>query len=186
MDAFVGEVRIFGFNFAPYSWAFCNGAILPISQYAALFSLIGTYFGGNGSTNFALPNLQGSNPLGVGSGPGLTPRTLGEQVGSRTVTLLAAQSAIHNHSLQVFEEGPITTTTDTPGPTVGVSRLISVPAGGGHATVKTVLSAGPPNTTRSPASAVSLAGGGQAHDNNQPWLATNFCICLSGTFPTRS
>jgi microcystin-dependent protein len=184
MDSFVGEVRVFGFSFAPLNWASCNGALLPISQHAALFSLIGTYFGGNGTSNFALPNLQGSTPLGVGSGPGLSPRVVGEQVGTRAVTLTAVQSAAHSHSLQVFEEGPVATTTDTPSSSVGVSRLLQV-TGGGHTNIKTFLSAGNANTTLAPTS-VSIAGGTQPHDNTQPWLAMNFCISLSGIFPPRS
>lgn len=184
MDSFVGEVRVFGFNFAPLNWALCNGALLPINQFAAVFSLLGTSFGGNGTSDFGLPNLQGSTPLGAGNGTGLSPRVVGEQVGMRTVTLTAAQSVAHHHSLQVFEENPIAGTTDTPGSSVGVSRLIQV-SGGGHANVKTFLSAGNPNTTLAPASAISNTGGSQPHDNTQPWLAMNFCISLSGVFPSR-
>jgi microcystin-dependent protein len=188
MDSFIGEVRVFGFNFAPIAWALCNGAVLPIAQYAALFSILGTSFGGNGTSNFALPNLQGSTALGAGNGPGLSPRVIGEQAGTRTATLTAAQSASHNHTLQVFEENPIVGTTDTPGPTVGVSRLIQV-AGGGHSSIKTFLSAGvpgAPGATLAPASAISVSGGSQPHSNTQPWLAMNFCISVSGVFPTRS
>ena len=183
MDSFVGEVRVFGFNFAPVNWASCNGALLPINQYAAVFSLLGTFFGGNGTSNFGLPNLQGATPLGAGNGTGLSPRVVGEQVGTRTVTLTGPQSAVHSHSLQAFEENQIAGITDTPGPTVGVSRLVQLLAGG-HSGTKTFLSAGTPGTTLAPAS-ISVSGGSQPHDNTQPWLALNFCISLAGIFPSR-
>src|ERR1700684_1715964 len=97
-DQFVAEIRIFGFTFPPTGWAYCNGQLLPISQNTALFSLLGTFYGGNGTSNFALPNLQGSMPLGQGQGPGLTPRNLGETGGSSTVTILNTQMPNHAHT----------------------------------------------------------------------------------------
>lgn len=184
MDAFLGEVRILGFNFAPQGWALCNGATLPVQQNGALFSVIGTYFGGNGQSTFCLPNFQGSTPVGVGSGPSLTPRVLGEAVGSRAVTLNAAEAPSHTHTLQVFEERSITTTVDTPSATVAVSRLVQN-AGGSVTNINTFLSAGSPNALMNPAS-ISVLGGNQPHDNTQPWLAMNFCICMSGEYPSRS
>src|ERR1700741_2523410 len=101
-DPFVAEIRIFPFNFAPKGWAFCDGQILPISQNTALFSLLGTNYGGNGTSNFALPNLQGRAPLDWGQGPGLSPRNLGEVGGETAVTVLASQMAAHSHQAEAF------------------------------------------------------------------------------------
>src|ERR1700738_1228497 len=101
-DPFLAEIRAFGFNFAPYQWALCNGQVLPISQYTALFSLIGTYYGGNGTTTFALPNLQGQIPMHWGSPPGLTATVLGETQGTENVTLISGQMPMHNHGVNTF------------------------------------------------------------------------------------
>src|SRR5580693_8987618 len=117
-DPFVGEIRVFPFNFAPNGWALCNGQILPISQYTALFSLLGTYFGGNGTTNFALPNLQGQIPMHWGSPAGLSPTVLGETQGTESVTLNTQQLPIHNHVVQTFQKSPSSgTKTNIPAPT---------------------------------------------------------------------
>ena len=104
-DQFVAEIRIFAGNFAPKGWAFCNGQVMPISQNTALFSLIGTYYGGNGTSNFALPNLQASVPIGVGQGPGLTPRDQGETGGEPAVTLLSSQLPAHSHTALASSAG---------------------------------------------------------------------------------
>ena len=114
-DQFVAEIRIFPFNFAPYGWAFCDGQILPISQNTALFSLLGTNYGGNGTSNYALPNLQGQVPMHPGQGPGLSPHVLGETGGSETVTLLEPELPSHNHNVQVKNTAP-PASNGAPGP----------------------------------------------------------------------
>ena len=173
-DPFVAEIRIFPFNFAPRGWAFCNGQLLPLSQNTALFSLLGTTYGGDGRSNFALPNLQGNFAMHPGQGPGLSLRDLGETGGSAGVTLLPGQVPAHTHQLMA------TASTTSPSPT-------------GNAMSQAVL---PPSTAvpvyRSPTNKVAMAPdavaavGGQPHNNRQPYLALNFCIALQGVFPPRS
>jgi microcystin-dependent protein len=175
-DPFLAEIRAFGFNFAPVNWLMCNGQTLPIQQYAALFSLIGTYYGGNGTTNFQLPNLQARVPMHWGTG---SPSTwvLGEQDGTSTVQLLTTQMPIHQHSVQVAEAaGGTTEATGTPGPTAWLG-----PANPSDSYV----SSGNPNATLA-VNAIGMNGGSQPHDNMQPFLTVNFCIAIYGVFPTRS
>jgi microcystin-dependent protein len=170
-DAFIGEIKMFGGNFAPRSYAFCSGQLLPIAQFDALFALIGTYYGGDGQTTFALPNLQSRIPVGTGTGPGLPTRVLGEAGGTETVTLTTAQLPAHTHALQV---------SGTPG-----SRV--VPAGGVLADAGTanVYDSGSPQVAMS-AATVAASGGSQPHDNMAPFLCVNFIICLEGIFPSRN
>ena len=171
-DPFVAEIRAFGFNFAPINWMLCNGQTLPVSQYAALYSLIGTYYGGNGTTNFQLPNLQGRVPMHWGTG---APSTwyLGEQDGTAAVQVLTTQMPMHQHSVQVAENGAGTGT-----PSSSVWLADSNPA---TAYTKT----GTLNTTLA-ANAIGMTGGSQPHDNMQPFLTVNFCIAIAGVYPTRS
>jgi microcystin-dependent protein len=179
MDPFVGEIRLFGFNFAPIGWAQCNGQILSISQNAALFSLLGTNFGGNGSSNFGLPNLQGMVPIDQGTGPGLTPFSVGETGGTTVVTLNINEMPMHTHAITAL---PINGTAETP---VANSRL-SQGHGGSRGTsypVRTYTTSAP-GTTLNPA-AVGPAGGSQPHENMQPSLVMNWCISMQGIFPAR-
>jgi microcystin-dependent protein len=170
-EPFVAEIRIFGFNFAPVGWAFCNGQILPISQNTALFSLLGTTYGGNGTSNFALPNLQGAAPLGLGQGPGLSQRDEGETGGEAALTLLVTEMPAHAH---------------TPACNPGMGDRYS-PAGSFWAT-----DAGGNNEYAPTANdkmstvALGITGAGQPHNNLQPYLVLNFCIALNGIFPPRS
>jgi microcystin-dependent protein len=170
-DQFLGEIRMFAGNFAPTGWAFCNGQILPISQNTALFSLLGTQYGGNGSSNFALPNLQGNFPLHAGQGPGLTPYVVGEATGQAAVTLLGSQMPAHNHAL-LAAPSP---TTGAAGPTVALA-----PSSNGAA----IYHAATHTQPLAPA-ALAASGGGQAHENRQAYLALNFIIALQGIFPSR-
>jgi microcystin-dependent protein len=170
-DPFVAEIRMFGFNFAPRGWAFCNGQLIPISQNTALFSLLGTNYGGDGRTNFALPNLQSASALGADQGPGLSLRSVGESGGSAAVSLLESQVPAHSHALRA-------TTTATSSNPAGAA-LAPVAAGGGEA----YRSA--PNATTFMGSDALTAAGGTAHNNRQPYLALNFCIALQGVFPPR-
>ncbi|MBL8252188.1 MAG: phage tail protein [Candidatus Competibacter sp.] len=172
-DPFVAEIRIFGFNFAPKGWAFCNGQLLPLSQNTALFSLLGTTYGGDGKTNFALPNIQGSVVMGPGQGPGLSLHDLGETGGSDTVTLLDSESPNHTHTLRIHAGDPAD--LNAPNPSRSLAR-----SNGGNAY-------GPANSlVAMSANAVSPAGGGQPHNNLQPYLTLNYCIALQGVFPPRT
>ena len=168
-DPFVAEVRIFPFNFAPRGWAFCNGQLLPLSQNTALFSLLGTTYGGDGKSNFALPNLQGSTTMHWGQGPGLSQRDLGETGGSETVTLLQSEIPSHTH------------TTAKAGSTVA---LLNSPAN--NALTKPATGNAYDSTGAGNMASLSPAGGNQPHNNMQPYLTLNFCIALQGVFPPRS
>jgi len=167
---FVGEIKIFGCNFAPRNYTFCGGQLLPISQNTALFSLLGTTFGGNGTTNFALPNLQGRAPMGFGTAPGLTPRDLGETAGSETVTLLQTEMPAHNHA--VSAQGSRADRANASGAALAVSA-------------DQVYSTASPGPLMHPQE-IGLVGGNQPHNNLQPLLTLNFCIALRGIFPARN
>jgi microcystin-dependent protein len=174
-NPFVAEIRIFCGNFAPKGWAFCNGQILPISQNTALFSLLGTTYGGDGKSNFALPNLQGSFPMHPGAGPGLTLRDLGESGGTGTVTLIASEMPTHAHA--PFASGDAATSAS---PVPGVASPVMLAA-----TSVPVYGALTEPTSLDGA-AIGPAGGNQPHENHQPYLALNFIIALQGVFPPRS
>jgi microcystin-dependent protein len=177
-NPFVGEIRCFGFNFAPLGWALCNGQLLSISQNTALFSLLGTNFGGNGTSTFGLPNLQGNVPMHWGTSPGGFNSVIGEVQGSSTVTLLSSQIPIHNHPIvsQVVAPGGAAEHAATPssGASIGPSN-----PDGLYNTSPTI------NATLSP-STIGATGGSQPHDNMQPYLTLNFCIALQGVFPARN
>lgn len=172
MDPFLAEIRMFAGTFPPKGWAFCNGQLLSISQNTALFSLLGTTYGGNGISNFALPNLQGCAPMHWGQGPGLSPRVLGESGGEATVTLLATEMPAHSHAVNC-DSGPGSQTSPANNVWAGSARG------------RPPFYADSPNTTLG-ANAVGLAGGGQPHNNRSPYLAVNFIIALQGIFPARS
>jgi microcystin-dependent protein len=175
-DQFLAEIRIFPFNFPPKGWAFCNGQLMPISQNTALFSLLGTTYGGNGTSNFALPNLQGSAPLGFGQGPGLTLRDLGEIGGEQTVTLISTEMPAHSHTAKASTSGGQDSPTNN---SWGESKLGKTPLD--------VYAANHPNTNVPMSSqALSIAGGSLPHNNMPPFLCMNFVIALQGLFPSRS
>jgi microcystin-dependent protein len=175
---FIGEVRIFGFNFAPRNYMLASGQLLSIAQHTALFSILGTTYGGNGTTNFALPNLNGTACMGNGNGAGLTPRVLGEQVGETTVTILSTEMPMHNHMMNSAVVATVTPAQlqKTPGPTALFS--FSGP-GNAYSTVAT------PAVNMSPL-AIGPTGGNQPHTNVQPFLVLNYCIAIQGLFPTRN
>jgi microcystin-dependent protein len=172
-DPFVAEIRIFPFNFAPKGWAWCDGQLMPLSQNTALFSLLGTTYGGDGKSNFALPDLQGRAPMHPGQGPGLSLHDLGETGGSETVTLLESEIPAHSHALMT---GTISASVVTPDPTVVLSR-----SQGGNAYCTTLN----PMVNMSD-QALAPAGGDQPHNNMQPYLTFFFCIALQGVFPPRT
>ena len=174
-EPFIAEIRIFAGNFAPRSWAFCDGQLLPIAQNTALFSLIGTTYGGDGRTTTGLPNLQGRAPMHPGRGPGLTARRLGERVGVEDVTLTEAQMPQHKHTLQAGGGVGIVGGGNNNDP---LNNYTSKPATGNAYASGT--------ETPMSAAAVGNTGGGQAHNNMQPYLALNFIIALQGLYPSRS
>jgi microcystin-dependent protein len=170
-DPFVAEIRIFPFTFAPRGWAFCNGQLLPISQNTALFSLLGTTYGGDGKSTFALPNLQGNAPMHPGQGPGLSLHALGESGGSQTVTLLQSEIPAHAHSVSA-SSGPANLQAPA------ADRVL------GRANSNFYLD-NPANLVAMAPQALAPAGGDQPHNNMQPLLALNFNIALQGVFPPR-
>ena len=179
-DQFVGEIRIFPINFAPRGWAPCNGQLLPISQNTALFSILGTTYGGDGRTTFALPNLQGKVALNPGQGPGLSNRDLGEEGGSPTETLLISEIPAHSHPL-FFTEAQATTNVPTADVMPAFNASLNFPG-----------ITKPVNTYAVPGMIVpfnyqtlSLAGGSQPHNNMQPFLVLNYFIAVQGIYPMR-
>ncbi len=171
-EPFIAEIRIFAGNFAPRGWAFCNGQLLPISQNTALFSLIGTTYGGDGRTTTALPNLQGRAPMHPGRGPGLTTRVLGQRGGTTAETLTAAQMPSHNHLLTAS-----TAPASSNSPTANSSLARS---SGGFA----FNNSAPDQTFNS--ESIDNQGGSQSHNNMQPYIAINYIIALIGLYPSRS
>jgi len=172
---YVAEIRMFAGNFAPKSWALCNGQLMAISQNTALFSLIGTFYGGNGQSNFALPDLRGRAPMHWGNGAGLSQYVVGETAGENSVTLLTTEMPAHTHSIS-----GATIANSTPGATPASNTLFtnSAPNGVYAAAVGTPVLLAPQS--------ISTAGSSQPHNNTQPYQAVTFIIALQGVFPARN
>lgn len=168
-EPFVAEIKIFAGNFAPRGYAFCDGQLLQIAQNTALFSLVGTTYGGDGRVTFGLPDLRGRAPMHPGSGPGLTPRILGQRSGTERVTLADSQIPSHSHAVRAASESE---TDDPAGAVLGATEDEAY----GPAS----------NLVDMASSAVGATGGGQSHDNMQPFLVLNFIIALVGLYPSRS
>lgn len=167
-EPFLSEIRIFSINFAPKGWAFCSGQLLPINQNQALFSLLGTTYGGDGSVNFSLPDLRGRAPIHTGSG-----HTLGERGGEQAHTLSIAEMPTHTHVLSA-----VNAAADTADPTGGFLAVPSTAVGSVYGS--------PANLTALNPASVANVGGSQAHLNMQPFLVLTFCIALQGIFPSRN
>ena len=177
MDPFIGEIRTFGFNFAPRGWLLCDGRLLPLQNFTTLFSILGTTYGGNGQSNFAIPDLRGRLPMHWGTGPAGFSTVLGETLGTTSVTLISTQIPQHTHQATIAVGAPAQRSAL---PTA--TSFLSSPAGGDAAYQKAPVTA---NVVFSP-KAISVAGGGTSHDNQQPFLAVNFCIAFEGVYPQRS
>ncbi|MEK6262652.1 MAG: tail fiber protein [Planctomycetota bacterium] len=171
-DPFVAEIRMFGFNFAPRGWAFCNGQILPISQNTALFSLLGTTYGGNGQSTFALPDIQGNVVMHPGQGQGLSLHDLGETGGSEFVTLLVSEIPLHPHTLSANALDPADTNQVSPNASLALSTGGTLYQGASNVQLND--------------QALPIAGGSLPHNNMQPYVTLNFCIALQGVFPPRT
>lgn len=177
-DPFVAEIRMFPFNFPPRGWAWCDGQILPISQNTALFSLLGTTYGGDGKSTFALPDLQGRAAMHPGQGPGLSSRNLGETGGTETVTLLESEIPSHRHVLRA-DVDDATHNRPADGRTLAAST-------GGLAYVAPATGGAAPAAVLAAPGMLVPAGGGESHNNLQPYLTFYWCIALQGVFPPRS
>jgi microcystin-dependent protein len=171
MDPFVGEIRVVGFNFAPTGWAQCNGQLLPISQNTALFSLLGTFYGGDGKSTFALPNLEDKVPVHQGQGQGLSQYFLGEETGTPSVTLLQSEIPFHNHNLLAVSDPA---ELQAPAPNRAMAR----------STAGFAYNTSPPNVNLS-VQAAAVTGASQPHNNYMPSLVLNYVIAMQGVFPAR-
>ena len=169
MEPFIAQIMLFGGNFAPRGWAFCDGQLLAISSNSALFSILGTTYGGDGRSTFGLPDLRGRVPMHAGTGPGLTPRRIGERTGVENVTLIESQMPSHSHGMNFVN---VPGDNDRPsGDYLGRSAIYSA----------TTTPLGQLN-----ANTIANAGGGQSHENMQPSLVINYIIALQGVYPSRS
>lgn len=180
MEGMIGEVRMFAGNFAPKNWAYCQGQILQISQNTALFSILGTTYGGNGTTNYALPDMQGRVCVGTGNGPGLSPYALGQKSGTETVTLTMTQMPAHSHvATGSFTPWVNAAAPDETNPSGG---FLAVSTGGD-------IYSGNSNATMAPSpitATIGNSGSNQPHENMQPFLGMNYVICMYGIFPSRN
>jgi microcystin-dependent protein len=174
-EPYLGQVQLFGFNFAPYQWALATGQTVSIQQQTALFSLLGTNYGGNGTTNFQLPNFVNRVLVNQGSGPGRTPRVIGETFGENAVTLTNSEVPAHNHVINGYTERGTTNKVGQP----STGFLLGSPSGSTAIMPNTPT----PNTTLAP-NTIGVAGSGLPHENRQPFLAVNFSIAMAGAFPS--
>ena len=177
-EPYLSQIEAFSFGFAPKGWALCAGQVLPIQQNQALFSLLGTTYGGDGIRTFALPDLRGRAALALGQGPGLSQYTLGQSGGQETHTLTAAETPAHTHAIAAVNNGT-KSGTNVPGASVTLGSGYSASSGSPPVTIY---------SSDTPTVAMGSLGstGGQAHENRMPYLAVNYCIALQGVFPSRS
>lgn len=180
-DQYLGEIRLFPYTFAPQGWADCTGQLMPISQNAALFSLLGTNFGGNGTSNFGLPDLQGRVPVDWQQGPGLSNYALGQKGGSETVALTSTNMGAHSHAMVASTTNG---NTNSPSATAVLAQpyVAATPRTGNQGQI---YNAQAPTTSLTPAT-IQPVGGSQPHNNVQPSLVMRYCIALTGIFPPRN
>ena len=171
---FLGEIQVFGFNFAPLGWASCNGALISIRQSTALFALLGTSYGGDGRNNFQLPNFANRAGCNQGNGPGLTPRVAGETFGESSETLALGEMPAHMHQFTIYNQPDSAKNSGSP----SAGNSLTSP------TNTTVFVAGAQANAQFPPAMIGFTGGGQPHENRQPYLAINYCIAMQGAFPS--
>jgi len=179
-EPYVAQISCFACSFSPRNWAYCNGQLLSISQNTALFSLIGTFYGGNGTTNFALPNFKGQSPMHWGSGPGLTPTDIGEVQGSAGVTLTSGNLPPHTNQIYSANVAVGSSGERTPGPTGTSYVSASTSPNAAWKKVPTAMNA------LAAGNAIGVTGNSQPHENRQPYLVLNLCIAITGVFPSRN
>jgi microcystin-dependent protein len=182
---YLGQIEAFPFGFAPRGWQTCSGQLLAINQNQALFSLLGTTYGGNGTTTFALPDLRGRIAMGQGNGGGLTPRVIGEVAGEENHTILITETPMHNHPLMTAANSNTANNTATPSGTVVLGSATGV-ASGAPITISPYAATPPAPTVALNAAAVGLNNGGQPHNNMMPYTCLQFCIAMQGIFPSRN
>lgn len=176
-EPFIAEIRMFANTFAPAEWTYCDGQLLPIGQNTALFSLVGTIYGGNGQTNFGVPNLQGRSPLHPGTGPGLFPKLIGQRGGSPYISLDPSEIPVHNHTVTgLTQPGDLQTPEN--------NSYLAVDVNAGYRL--RFVNANPTSTTSMSPATLSAAGSSLAHENQQPYLVVGFCIALTGIYPSRN
>lgn len=179
MEPFIGQITMVGFNFAPRGWAMCNGQLLPIVQNQALFSLLGTMYGGDGITTFGLPDLRGRCAIGMGQGAGLSSYAQGEMAGVENVTLISTQMPSHTHQLMASSANG---TVSDPKNAVIANNQVTIERG--NTVSGSAFNPGPVNATMNPQT-IQPAGGNQPHENRQPYIAMNYIIALEGVYPSR-
>ncbi len=184
MEPFLGEILVFGFSFAPRGWAHCDGQILPISQNQALFSLLGTIYGGDGRTSFALPDLRGRVPMGFGQGAGLSNRPIGQRGGAETIVLAQSQLPSHAHTATTTTETVVGVSNENGGESVANGQFLANQFGAYSEDGSPGAALG--GVTSTSDTTVSPTGGGQQHNNIQPFTVVNYCIALQGLFPSRN
>jgi len=184
-EPFLGQVEVFSFNFPPKGWATCSGQLLSIQQNTALFALLGTTYGGNGQTNFGLPDLRGRVPVGWGQGRGLSNYDLGQKGGEEAHTLIVNEMASHNHSLMADTSVPATNNTNVPSTSVVLGNTVGKLSGSANPFNLYLYASGGPGGTLEGHS-IGFTGGNQPHNNIMPYLALNICIALIGIFPSRN
>lgn len=177
-EPFIAEIRLFGFSFPPRGWSRCTGSLMAISQNTALFSLIGTQFGGNGQTTFGMPDLQGRGAIGAGNGPGLSSQIVGQKGGTPTVTLLSTEMPQHNHTLNAGQLSAPNANQNVATPT-STARL-------GRSSPNNLYIAPVAPSAQLISSSISTTSGNQPHENMQPYVAVNYCIAMQGVFPARN